>query len=83
MPSNSIDVIREGLQRARWTITDLWVAALSIGGDLSRRDIEQITGGERPATPIEHDILATALNDHFMDLGEAHPILCWAQLTQP
>ena len=64
MPS-SVDVLREGLQRARWTITDLWVAALSIGGDLSRRDIEQITGGERPATPTEHDLLATALKLHL------------------
>ena len=83
MHSNSTIVIRNGLERAQWTTSDLWIAALAVGGDLRHRDVEQIARGDRQATPLEHDILATALNDHFTDLGEDHPIRYWQQLTTP
>jgi hypothetical protein len=81
MHSDSTDAIRYGLERAKWTIADLWVAAAAVGGPLSRHDVEQIVTGARQATPREHDVLATALNDHFTELGEDHPIRCWEQLT--
>jgi hypothetical protein len=75
---DSTDVIRHGLERAKWTVTELWVATLGISGAFSRHDVDQITGGQHP---IEHNILAVALKDHFTGLGQDHPIPLWVGPT--
>jgi hypothetical protein len=80
MPTGSTAVIRQGLELADWTISDLWVAALGIGGGFSHLDIEHIASGRRQATPTEHDILAAAFNDHFTDRAQNHPVPYWRQL---
>jgi hypothetical protein len=82
MPIESTQAIRDGLERAHWGISDLWVAALGVGGSFTRPEVEQIVEGRRPATRTEHDILAAALNDHFTGLGENHPIRYWRQLDR-
>lgn len=80
MDGYSAAAIREGLQRTGWTNSDLWVAAVGMGGAFSPHDIDQIASGERSATPAEHDILAAAFNDHFVDVGEGHPVSYWSDL---
>jgi hypothetical protein len=80
MTAASTAVIRDGLHRLGWTASDLWIAAAGIGGSLTRRDVERISTGQRAASPIEHDILVTALNDRFVDLGGDHPLASWRQL---
>ena len=83
MTAHSADVIRRGLDRAQWNLTDLWIASVGIGGGFTRDQIAHITDGTTDATSLEHDILATALNDHFTDHGQNHPVQYWDQLTQP
>jgi hypothetical protein len=77
---NSAAAIRHGLQLAHWNISDLWVAAVGIGGALSHHDVDQIASGERLATPGEHDILALALNEHFVDRDQDQTISYWHDL---
>jgi hypothetical protein len=76
----SAAAINAGRIDAGWTVTQLWVAATGIGGGLSRGDVERIGDDHQDATPIEHDILAAALNDHFSDLGQDHPVTYWRDL---
>lgn len=83
MHPDSAAAIRHGLRLARWNISDLWVASVAIGGGFSHHDIDQIAAGDRPATAAEHDILALALNEHFVDEGQNHPIHYWHQLAAP
>ena len=80
MTTASSAVIRSGLQRLSWTVSDLWIATVSVGGSFSRQDVEDLTTGGRAATPIEHDILVAALNDRFVDLGTNHPLATWSDL---
>jgi len=80
MTTRTSTVVLDGLQRAGWTTSDLWVAAAGIGGDFSRPQVEAIAVGRSPATPMEHDILVAALNDRFVDMGEDHPLAYWVEL---
>jgi hypothetical protein len=80
MTNASADAIRLGMQDASWNANDLWIAAVSIGGALTYHDVESIAMGERPASPAEHDLLAAALNDYFVDAGANHPVLYWREL---
>lgn len=83
MSAESTAVILRGLDLAHWTITDLWVASAGMGGSFTRADIEHIADGTADATPLQHDILAAALNDHLDDLGQQHPVNYWRDLPSP
>ena len=80
MGAESTAVLQRGLQRASWTLDELWVACVGIGGELLHAVISNFTSGDRQANSCEHDILATALNDSFVDHGQDHPIPMWRDL---
>jgi hypothetical protein len=80
MTTRTSAVLVDGLQRLGWTVSELWAAAAGIGGGFTARQVEAITSGESPATPMEHDILVAALNDQFVEIGEDHPLAYWAEL---
>ena len=80
MSVESAAAISQGLRDAHWSAADLWFAALGVGAGLSPTDIERISDGRRDATPLEHDVLASALNDHFLDHGGERPVHYWREL---
>ena len=80
MSIESAATMAHGLELAHWTIADLWVASTGVGGRFSQAEVEAIVSGAQDATPNEHDILAAALNDHFTELGEDHPVRYWNDL---
>jgi hypothetical protein len=79
----SAAAINAGRLEAGWTITQLWFAAIGIGGEFSRGDVERIGEDRQDATQLQHDILASALNDHFVGLGQNHPVSYWRDLASP
>lgn len=76
----STRTLRDGLDRAHWGRVDLWRAALGMGGSFNPDDIDDILAERHPTTAQEHDVLASALNDHFVEVGEDHPVLYWREL---
>ena len=76
----SAAAIRDGLEQSRWTVVELWRATLGISGALNPKDVADLASGQRPPTGFEHDILASALNDHFTDVGRNHPVPYWRDL---
>lgn len=80
MNAESSAALQRGFRLTGWTIDELWLAAVGIGGAFLPRDIERITAGRRGATAVEHDILAAALNDYFVGRGENHPVAFWHDL---
>lgn len=67
-------------QRAEWSITDLWVGYLALGGSLDLFAIEAYLHGLAPLPPRQQDVLANAVNEHLEDLYQAakvpylHPV---------
>jgi hypothetical protein len=74
------DHLNLGLDLARWSTTDLWLAAVALGTDLSQTDIATIRTGDRIASHGEYDVLAAALDEHFTDIDLDHPMRDWAEL---
>lgn len=58
-------------RRAEWSITDLWVAYLSLGGDLDLFAIRAYLHGLAPLPSVQQDILANAVNERLDDLFRA------------
>lgn len=78
--SASTRALQDGLERAHWGTIDLWRAALGIGGSFNPDDIDGILAERHRTTAEEHDVLASALNDHFVGLGQDHPVSYWRDL---
>jgi hypothetical protein len=79
----SVQALREGMRNAHWGTEDLWVASVAIGGNLAQRDIELVAAGTADLSSADHDLLAAALNDHFTEQGEDHPVRYWRELSDP
>lgn len=80
--ADSATVLREGLGLAHWTVMDLWFASVGVGGGFTTEDIAHILDGTALATQVGHDVLAAALNDHFVAHGMDHPVLYWRDLLR-
>jgi hypothetical protein len=81
MRDASAAALRQGLETSRWSPTDLWRAALGIGGAFSTAKVEGLASGLQGATEVEHDILAAALNEHLSDVGLDPLVPYWAELA--
>ena len=57
--------------RAGYTVTDLWVDYLALGGRLDLFTVEAYLHGLVPLTEAQQDILANAVNERLEDLYQA------------
>jgi hypothetical protein len=71
---DAVAYLQDGLQLAGWTVTDLWIGVLSIGGAFSRADREDLLARAQPLTEGVYDLLAVALNECFAGRGLDHPV---------
>ena len=55
---------------ADWTIAELWIDYLALGGNLLVFDLEGYLCGLMPMPEKEQDMLACALNERLTDLSE-------------
>ena len=58
-------------RRAGWTLEQLWIHYLALGGTLVVFDLEAYLTGLVPMPPAQQDVLACALNERLADLFEA------------
>jgi hypothetical protein len=63
-----------GRQLAGMTLDQLWLAYLALGGLAARDTLRRELSGSVPLSATEHDLIAHAINERFMDLGGDHPI---------
>jgi hypothetical protein len=67
----AVEAAREMLDLS---LLDLWVDYFGLGGTLLPEEIERfLLGGERIGDR-DHDMLVQALNEHFLERGENHPL---------
>jgi hypothetical protein len=64
----------DGLQRSGLTPTDLWLRYYAVGGDAGEIEVEAYALGLLRPDTLEHNLIAQALNEHFLDCQEDHPV---------
>ena len=63
-----------GRREAQLSMDDLWWAYFALGGNATPTEVRAIlTGDSRPGR-LDHDMLAQAINDRFVDMGGDHPV---------
>jgi hypothetical protein len=73
--------LRAGLALSGLSHDELWLRCLAVGGTFSRDGLEAVLGGRMPLTRYEHNVVAQALNDCFVERGQNHPVAYADELT--
>ncbi|WP_132430468.1 hypothetical protein [Pseudonocardia endophytica] len=72
------EALRAGLALSGLDVGDLWRASIALDQDaVPPAELHRILQSREDAvrlTAHEHDVLAQALNDHFVERGDGHPV---------
>jgi hypothetical protein len=73
-----VDWPRDALDRSRrdsgLTHAELWMRYFELGGMRTALEVEAFLYGALEPTSHDHDLLAHALNEHFVEQGGNHPV---------
>jgi hypothetical protein len=56
------------------SIEELWLRYFALGGMATSTELEAYLHGLLSATDHNHDLIAHALNERFVELGRNHPV---------
>ena len=74
-------MLRAAQQHLGITVQDVWLGYISVGGDAPLRVVEEwLTDVSEPGDH-DHDLMAQAFNDRFVDKGMNHPVAYVEALT--
>jgi hypothetical protein len=66
--------LSDGWDLSGLTLTELWLRYLAIGGSASRVGLRAYARGLARPDSHQHNIIAQAINEHFIEQGEDHPV---------
>jgi hypothetical protein len=66
--------LEAGLIRSGLSYQELWWRQVAVGGDASPLELEAYLLGLLGMSRHQHNVIAQALNEHFLDLGQDHPM---------
>ena len=74
MPDRPADHFNTARLDAQLTHAQLWLRYFELGGMSSAMEVEAYLYGALQPTANDHDIIAHALNERFVELGGDHPV---------
>jgi hypothetical protein len=74
MGSQLSDSLDQARRDAGLSHGELWLRYFELGGMSSALQVEAFLYGALLPTPHDHDVVAHALNERFVELGGNHPV---------
>lgn len=71
--------LEEGMSRSGMSWDRLWLRQVSVGGAIGDLEVEAYVLGLMKPTAFLHDLIAQAINEHFIDGGGDHPVAYWSK----
>jgi hypothetical protein len=66
--------LSDGWDLSGLTLAELWLRYLALGGTASKARVAAYASGLARPDSYQHNMIAQAINEHFTDLGEDHPV---------
>lgn len=74
MTDELLDVLDAYRRLAGLSRGELWMRYFALGGMSSSFEVEAFLNRALVPTPHDHDVLAHALNERFVEMGGNHPV---------
>jgi hypothetical protein len=68
------DLLDQARREARLTHGELWLRYFHLGGMCTGLEVEAFCYGALQPSAHDHDVVAHALNERFVELGGNHPV---------
>ncbi len=69
----SLDLF-DGVIASGMSVNEVWLGQISVGGMAAEIEVEAYLLGTLEPSAHQHDVLAQAINEHFIALGGDHPV---------
>jgi hypothetical protein len=66
--------LSDGWDLSGLTLGELWLRYLAVGGTASPGRVAAYARGRLRPDSYQHNLIAQAINEHFTDLGDDHPV---------
>ena len=66
--------LEQARRDAGLSLTELWLRYFELGGMATPMELEALLHDALRASAHEHDVIAVALNERFVELGGDHPV---------
>ena len=66
--------MKAAFEETALTVPELWLRYFALGGVAPPEDVETHVAGVAVLEPVEHDVLAHAINERFAERGRDHPV---------
>lgn len=73
--------LEEGMNRSGMTWDNLWLRQLSVGGAIGELEVEAYVLGVLEPDAYQHDLIAQAINEYFLENGQDHPVAYWSRIA--
>ena len=74
MPEQAFDVLDVFRQEAGLSYGDLWLRYFELGGMSTALELQAFCYGALLPSDHDHDVIAHAINERFVELGRSHPV---------
>jgi len=64
----------DGLQLSGLTYPELWLRYVAVSGTIGALELEAYVLGLLVPDDHQHNLIAQALNEHFLEAGQDHPV---------
>jgi hypothetical protein len=66
--------LRDGFDLSGMTVEQAWLRYVGLGGVEGPAEMARQIRSQAAMDDYEHDLIAQALNEHFLDHGQDHPV---------
>ncbi len=66
--------LQAGMQLSGLTFPELWLRYIAVSGTVGELELEAYVLGLLVPDAYQHNLIAQALNEHFIDRGQDHPV---------
>jgi hypothetical protein len=66
--------LSDGWDLSGLSLDELWLRYLALGGTATAARVSAYARGLLHPDSYQHNLIAQAINDHFTDLGQDHPV---------
>ncbi len=66
--------LQEGMRLSGMTFPELWLRHIAVGGTAGELELEAYVLGLLVPDNYQHNLIAQAINEYFLDIGDDHPV---------
>jgi hypothetical protein len=66
--------LEAGMRLSGMSYSELWLRHVSVSGNIGELELEAYVLGLLKPDNYQHNLIAQAINEYFLDLGQEHPV---------